>query len=427
MTKFNTVSATEAAKHLAQRAITAEALVRDCLARIEEREPTVQAWAFLDPELALEQARELDRGPSRGPLHGLPVGVKDIFDTFDMPTEYGSPIYKGHRPAADAAVVALTRRAGGVILGKTVTTEFATFPPGKTRNPLNAAHTPGGSSSGSAAGVADFMMPLAFGTQTAGSVIRPAAYCGVVGYKPTYNALARGGVKTGSDTLDTVGVFARSVADAAFFVSALTRRPELQASQWSGAAPRVGMCRTFEWTRTLPEMAEVMERAASALAKAGARVAEVSLPEPFAGMAAAQATIMRFEGACNRADELMRHPDKLHPKLAELCRQGFEITGSEYAHAQALAGECRGRLAEAFGDCDVLLAPAAPGEAPEGITSTGDPVMNAVWTLLYAPCVTVNAGKGPKGLPVGLQAVGRIADDARTLAAAEWIQLRLMR
>lgn len=425
MSSLNALSALEAARRLSERRITAESLLRDCLERIAEREPVVGAWAFLDRELALSQARALDRGAIAGLLHGLPVGVKDIFDTCDMPTEYGSRIYAGHRPAADAATVGLTRMAGGVVLGKTVTTEFATFPPGKTRNPLNPEHTPGGSSSGSAAGVADFMMPLAFGTQTAGSVIRPAAYCGVVGYKPTYNMLARGGIKLGSDTLDTIGVFARSVADAAFFVSALARRPDLRVQEGSGAAPRVGLCRTFEWPHTQPEMATAMEHARSVLEQSGARVSEIALPEPYSGMLAAQRTIMAYEGAANRSDELRRHPEQLHPRLAESMRQGMTVSGEAYERAQLVARDCRSRLPEVFADCDVLLAPAAPGEAPPGLGSTGDPIMNAVWTLLYTPCVSVTAMKGPRGLPVGLQVVGRAGDDRRTLAAADWIERRL--
>jgi Asp-tRNA(Asn)/Glu-tRNA(Gln) amidotransferase A subunit family amidase len=427
MSSLNALSALEAAHRLSERRITAEALLRACLERIAERESVVGAWAFLDPELALAQARALDRGAIRGMLHGLPVGVKDIFDTCDMPTEYGSRIYAGHRPAADAGIVGLTRMAGGVVLGKTVTTEFATFPPGKTCNPLNPKHTPGGSSSGSAAGVADFMMPLAFGTQTAGSVIRPAAYCGVVGYKPTYNMLARGGIKLGSDTLDTIGVFARSVADAAFFAAALARRPELMLEESPGAAPRVGPCRTLAWPKIEPETGTAMEHAHSLLARAGAPVTEVALPELYSGMAAAQKTIMSYEGAANRSDELRRHPDKLHPRLAESLRQGMAVSGDAYERAQRLAREGRSRLAEVFADCDVLLAPAAPGEAPQGLASTGDPIMNAVWTLLYTPCISVTAMQGPRGLPVGLQVVGRAGDDRRTLAAADWIQRRLGR
>ena len=424
MTKLNTLGAVELARRLARREITAQALLEDCLERISAREPEVQAWAFFDAERAREQARALDAGPVRGPLHGLPVGVKDIFDTFDMPTEYGSAIYRGHRPASDCSCVALARRAGALILGKTVTTEFATFPPGKTRNPHNPAHTPGGSSSGSAAGVADFMMPLAFGSQTAGSVIRPAAYCGAVGYKPSYNVIARGGAMLGSDTLDTIGVITRSVADAGLFVGALTRRTELTLDKPLEAQARVAICRTHEWDRALPESLEALKNAASALSKAGARVSETALPASFSGMQAAQATIMSYEGACNRADELNRHPELMHPMLLESCRKGLSVPIEEYTAALALAQRCRDELPAVFGDFDVLLAPSAPGEAPDAST-TGAPVMNQVWTLLHLPCITVPAGKGPKGLPVGVQVIGRLDQDAGTLAAAQWIQNHL--
>ena len=421
MNKLHTLSAVEAARRISERSLSAESYARACLERIAEREPLVQAFAYFNAGQVIAQARVLDACAIQGPLHGLPIGVKDIFDTFDMPTEYGSAVYQGHRPAADAAVVALTRHLGGIIVGKTVTTEFATFPPGKTRNPHNTAHTPGGSSSGSAAGVADDMFPLAFGTQTAGSVIRPAAYCGVTGYKPSFGTLSRGGVQTSSDTLDTVGLFSRSIEDAAYFIAALTRRPELQLKPWTGSAPHIGICKGFQWSRVQPEMAAAMHNTAATLAKAGAIVKEITLPARFEGMSQAQATIMSYEAGVNRADEVLRHSEKMDPLLAEQCRKGLTVRGEDYAAAQTLARECRARFTDAFADCDVWLAAAAPGEAPEGLAYTGDPIMNGVWTLLYAPCITVNTGAGPKGLPVGLQVVGRIADDARTLAVADWI------
>lgn len=424
MNGLNELSAIELARRIERREVTAEAVARACLERIAAREPVIGAFAWLNADHFLAQARALDAGAIRGPLHGLPVGVKDIFDTFDMPTEYGSRVYTGHQPAADAAVVALTRRKGGVIAGKTVTTEFATFPPGKTANPRNPKHTPGGSSSGSAAGVADGMFPLAFGTQTAGSVIRPAAFCGVTGYKPTFGLLARGGVKTGSDSLDTVGVFARSPADAGYFAAALSRRGDLHFKPLT-TAPRVGLCQTFQWPKVQAEMIAAMARAASTLGAAGAKVRDLALPARFEGMAAAQATVMSYEGAANRADDALRNGAKMDPRLVEQCMRGFAVKAEDYVAAQQLAAECRAQLDAAFGDCDVLLTPAATGEAPEGLHSTGDTVMNGVWTLLYTPCVTVTAGEGPKGLPVGLQVVGRIGDDARTLAAAQWIGERL--
>ncbi len=423
----NRLSAVDAARLLGRRELSAEALLRACLERIAAREQTVQAWAYIDEGQALEQARALDRGAVRGPLHGLPVGVKDIFDTFDMPTQYGSPIYQDHRPVADASSVALTRRAGGVILGKTVTTEFATFYPNKTRHPHNPAHTPGGSSSGSAAGVADWMMPLAFGTQTAGSVIRPASFCGVVGYKPTYNMLQKSGVKPESDTLDTIGLFGRSVPDVALFAAALTGFARLQGAAAQGAgAPRIGVCRTYEWNRAQPETISAMERAASGLAAAGAKVSDFTLPASFAGLLAAHQAILWYELARCFADEFTRHPELLSAPLRERCAQGYAVDPSDYTKALDLGRACRAQLNDAFGDCDVLLAPAAPGEAPLGLGSTGDPVMNAVWTLLHAPCVTVPVATGPNGLPVGLQAVGRIGDDGRTLACAQWMHEKLV-
>ena len=408
----NRLGAKEAAGLIERGELKAEALVRSCLERIEQREPDVRAWAWLDEQLALQQV-----SAAAGVMRGIPVGVKDIFDTADMPTQYGSRIYLGHRPRADCAPVALTRKAGGVILGKTVTAEFATFVPGRTRNPHNLDYSPGGSSSGSAAAVADFMVPLAFGTQTAGSVIRPGSYCGVVAYKPTYNLLPRAGVKANADSLDTVGVYARSVPDVAFFIGALTGRTDLDRSV---DRPRIGMCRTWDWDRVQPDMGCAFEQAMKLL-----RAPEQRLPDSFKGLRAAHTSILRFEGARCLADEYRRFPELLDPALRKRVEDGFVIPWEEYAAALQVARHCRATINEAFGDYDVLLAPAATGEAPLGLASTGDVSMNVIWTLLHTPAVSVPAGKSPKGLPLGLQVVGRIGDDARTLACAEWIHSRL--
>jgi len=237
----------EAARQIAERQLTAEALTAAYLDRIAARETVVGAWQYLDRERALAAARQRDAEPTRGPLHGIPIAVKDLIDTVDMPTAYGSSIYRGHRPAADASCVALARAAGAVVLGKTVTTEFAAFTPGKTANPRNPAHTPGGSSSGSAAAVADGMVPLAFGSQTAGSIIRPAAYCGCIGYKPSFGLINRAGVKPLADSLDTIGVFAGTVEDAAFFAGVLSERPALRHLVVPSKAPRFGLYRTQMW------------------------------------------------------------------------------------------------------------------------------------------------------------------------------------
>jgi Asp-tRNA(Asn)/Glu-tRNA(Gln) amidotransferase A subunit family amidase len=412
MIEPNRLGAKEAAALIERGELKPQALVQSCLERVAAREAVVQAWAFLDETHALSQLES-----AHGELHGVPVGVKDIFDTFDMPTQYGSRIYLGHRPRADSAPVALTRAAGGVILGKTVTAEFATFVPGKTRHPHNPAYTPGGSSSGSAAAVADFMVPLAFGTQTAGSVIRPASFCGVIACKPTYNLLPRAGVHPNADSLDTVGVYARSVEDAAFFLDALLGRDDLEGTI---DQPRIGSCRTWEWDHVEAPMAAAFERSERKL-----EARELRLPDSFRGLRAAHTAVIKYEGARALADEYRRFADLLDPALRRRCDEGYAIDAREYQDALLLAMRCRATLDDAFGDCDVLIAPAAPGEPPKGLGTTGDPVMNVVWTLLHVPCVSVPIGKGPNGLPLGLQVIGRIGDDARTLACAEWIHSRL--
>lgn len=399
------LGARQAARLIERGELSAEALLRSCLERIEERDFAVKAWAFIPSTHSTN---------ARGPLWGVPVGVKDIFDTHDMPTEYGSPIYAGHRPRTDAAAVALTRRAGGVILGKTVTCEFATLVPSRTRNPRDLSRTPGGSSSGSAAAVADCMVPLAFGTQTAGSVIRPASYCGVVGCKPSYNLLPPAGTKANAHSLDTVGVLARSVEDAAFFTAALTGRADLERSI---ERPRIGVYRGGPMQ---PEMTDLLERAASAL-----EAREARLPRPYDTLRQAATAIHRYEGARSLADEYTRFSGKLDPLLRQRCDLGFAVDPAEYARAVRLAAETRAMLDPYFGDCDVWIAPAATGEAPAGLASTGDSAMNVVWTMLHLPCVAVPAGRGPNDLPLGLQVIGRIGDDARALACAAWIHSRL--
>jgi Asp-tRNA(Asn)/Glu-tRNA(Gln) amidotransferase A subunit family amidase len=411
MNEPNRLGAKQAAQRIERGELVAEELLRSCLERIAARENEVRAWTYLVPRIALAQAKAAD-----APLHGLPVGVKDIFDTHDMPTEYGSRIYAGHQPRADAASVALARRAGATIVGKTATCEFATFVPAMTRNPHDPARTPGGSSSGSAAAVADFMVPLALGTQTAGSVIRPGAYCGVVAYKPTYNFLPRAGVKAQADSLDTLGVFTRSVEDAAFFMARLTGRPGLEGST---EGPRIGFCRTHQWDAVQPEMAQCLEGAARKLS-----LREAVLPESWRPLRAAHMAILWYELARSLADEYLRFPDLMDARLRECCAAGFAADADEYVAALKLAADCRARLDEAFGDFDVLLAPAATGEAPLG-EATGDPVMNMVWTLLHTPCVSLPAGRGPNGMPLGLQVIGRPGDDAHTLACAAWIESRL--
>jgi Asp-tRNA(Asn)/Glu-tRNA(Gln) amidotransferase A subunit family amidase len=416
------LSACGAAHQLAQRTLRAEDLVRDCLERIDARESQVQAWTHVAREAALARAKALDQGAHQGLLHGLPIGVKDLIATFDMPTSYGSPIYAGHQPANDATCVALARAAGAVVLGKTVTTEFATFQPNQTRNPHNLAHTPGGSSSGSAAAVADGMVPLALGTQTAGSLMRPAAYCGVVAFKPSFGGINRAGVKPLSDTLDTVGTIARNVADVALFAAALSGRTSWLVrplAEHVSRPLRVGMCHTYEWAHALPETQAAMQNAADAIrAHAGMVLRDVQLPVDFQQLAQAQTYIQLAEQAQCFAYERLNHWAQLSPRLQGIVQAGLAVTIEQYDQAQALVARCRAQLAEVFQDVDVLLTPSAPGAAPLGLDNTGDPVFCRIWTVLHTPTVNIPAGFAPNGMPVGLQVVGAVGSDGFTLAAA---------
>ncbi len=421
----NEWTAVQALGRIADGACTASVLVEACLARIEAREPVVGAWEHIDPEKVRARVHQVERGGAGGPLQGIPVGIKDLFDTADLPTGYGSPIYRGHRPAWDASCVALLRAAGAVVLGKTVTTEFAVYHPGKTANPHDPGHTPGGSSSGSAAAVADGMVPLALGSQTAGSVIRPASFCGVVGYKPTFGWVARAGAKALSDSLDTIGWFARSVADAALLASVLCGRPALGDPPPLETAPRIGTCRTHEWPLAGPATVAALGEASERLAASGTSQDLLELPDAFRGLAEAQSVIMAYEAARSLAFEHRCHGDRLSPELREIIDAGNACSPERYDDAQELARACRASLDEVFGPRDALLVPSARGEAPRGLSFTGDPVFNRSWTLLGVPCVNLPGLCGPQGLPVGVQLVGRPGQDERLLAVARWAEARL--
>lgn len=421
---LNQISAADAAAAIAAGKLTSEALVDACLARIRERENAVQAWACVDPEHALRQARARDRESPRSRLHGVPVGVKDVIDTCDLPTEYGSPIYKDHRPACDAASVAQVRELGGVILGKTVSTEFATRHPNKTRNPHDPQRTPGGSSSGSAAAVADCMVPIAFGTQTSSSIIRPAAYCGVIGYKPSFGLLNRAGLKFLSESLDTLGTLTRSVADAALIAEELSGMAPADFGDVAALRPRVGFCRTPWWGQTDDATRASLEQAVRTLAAAGAQVTEVELDTDFAGLADTQIALSAYEFYRALAHERTRHPELISASLTARIAAGGKVTRPQYEAAVALAARCRARIADVFRAYDVLIAPSAPGEAP-GIESTGEPIFGLMWTLLHLPCMTLPHGKGPAGLPLGLQVVAPYGRDTALFLNSEWVQRAL--
>ena len=426
MNKLNRLSAAEAARQIAAGRITSEQLVRACLSRIAARESEVQAWAHSDPDAAIAQARAVDSAGAKGVLGGVPVAFKDVIDTADMPSQYNSPIYRGNRPRTDAACVALVRNAGGIVLGKTVTTEFAWRVPGPTRNPHNLAHTPGGSSSGSAAAVADFMVPLAFGTQTGGSTIRPAAYCGIVGYKPSFGTINRAGLKALAESLDTIGVMARTVEDCALLAHAVSGRTLPDFGAVLTRAPRIGLCRTSRWKDASPEVQALLESTAAVLSGKGAEVHEVELPSDFDRLYEDQVLIMNFEAARGLAWERFKHPDLLSDHLRETLADAAAMPREKYDEAMHHARICRQVLAGSFANCDVLLTPSAPGEAPVGIENSGSSLFNRAWTLLGVPCVTLPAGRGASGLPLGVQLVGNYDDDERVLLAAEWVRRACM-
>jgi Asp-tRNA(Asn)/Glu-tRNA(Gln) amidotransferase A subunit family amidase len=421
--RLNELPAWQAAALLQRRELRAQDLLRACLERIELREPDVQAFVALAADAALAQARALDAGALRGPLHGLPLGVKDLFDTADLPTAYGTPIYAGHRPAADAAAVALCREAGAVLLGKTVSTELATMQPGSTRNPHDLAHTPGGSSSGSVAAVADFMLPLALGTQTAGSIIRPAAYCGVVGYKPSLGRVPRAGIKLQSESCDTAGGFGRSVRDVALLGAALLGDPRLNDPR-APEAPRIGLAPTPQWPQADADTQHVWAEAVRTLAPLAADCRDADLPEGFADLVGLQKAVMCFEAARSLTHERVHHRERLSPALRAMLDEGLAIDGPAHArHLQAVT-QGRARIDALFERHDVLLTPSTIGTAPL-LDTTGDPLFCRAWSLLGLPCVHLPFGRGAKGLPVGLQLVGRHGEDHRLLAAAQWVHERL--
>ncbi|MDO8976226.1 amidase [Reyranella sp.] len=418
------ITALEAVAAIEAGTLTSERLVRGCLDRIAERDGVVKAWAHLDPDQAIAQARAADAA-SGGLLRGIPVGVKDIIDTYDMPTGHNSPIFEGKVPFGDAACVALCRTANAVIMGKTVTTEFANRHAGATTNPHNAAYTPGGSSSGSAAAVADGHVPLAFGTQTGGSVIRPAAYCGVVGYKPTFGDFSRVGIKMQCHSVDTLGLMARTLDDIALFRAAVLKLPPVRIDRDIGR-PRIGVCRSPVWDKAEPETKALIEQTATRLSDKGASVIDVAFAAPFADIIDDHAAITGFESVRNYADERVRNPDKLSDELMNgPMKRGLAVSFERYVAAQRKATAFKAHVDSLFDRVDLLLTPSAPGEAPQGIAFTGDPVFNSIWTLAGTPCVTLPAGTGPRGLPLGVQLVGLRHADDRLLSLAAWVAAHL--
>jgi Asp-tRNA(Asn)/Glu-tRNA(Gln) amidotransferase A subunit family amidase len=399
---------------------------------IEELEGDIKAWEFIDPEYALYQAGQADKrraeGLALGPLHGIPVGVKDIFDTFDMPTENGTVLHRGRRPSRDSFAVSLLRGAGAVILGKTVTAELAYYAPGKTANPHNPRHTPGGSSSGSAAAVAAGMVPLAVGTQTNGSIIRPASFCGVIGFKPTHGTISRSGVLHQSWHLDQVGVFANSAEDAAVAADTLMRfdaadrsmRPCARANLYdfifSDLAPgKIGFVKTPVWNQAEPWMMEAFET----LARKLDNCAEVGLPKSFDEAVEMHKTIMEADFAYSFKDLYDRGKESLSPMFCGAVERGREVTAVAYNRAVESITRFNRELEDIFSEYDIILTPATPGAAPEGLDTTGSPIFCTIWTLCGVPAVSLPIMKSESGLPVGVQLIGRKQEDGRLLSAAK--------
>lgn len=417
------LTAAEAATRLSANEITSEALVRDCLARIEAREPGIGAWAYIDPAYALDQARARDSEARKSALHGVPIGIKDVIDTEDMPTGHGSPIYAGDRPKRDSACVAALRAAGMVLLGKTVTTEFASPYPAGTRNPHDPARTPGVSSSGSGAAVADFHVPCANGTQTGGSVIGPAAYCGVYGYKASLDGLDRGGIRHCKPSIDTLGFMARSVEDLVLLRAASHGRSAQAA--FGAEAPRIGICRTQHWDRAEPCMQAAIELAGTLLAKAGCRVADIALPREVAEAEPQFDILTSWEAAQALEREARDHLDTFNPWNRDRVVFARTLTEERYIEAKRRLAAARAALETVFEDVDVLLTPPRTGEAPVGIEGVRPSPFNAVWTQMYTPCVTLPLFQGPNGMPLGIQVVGAEGSDDTTLSHAGWIDRAL--
>jgi Asp-tRNA(Asn)/Glu-tRNA(Gln) amidotransferase A subunit family amidase len=422
---LNLLTAAELSGKLEQKQTTSVAIVQDCLERIAAREPDIRGWAYLDPEAALSQARACDAQPRRSRLHGIPIGIKDIFDTYDMPTAYGSAIYKDFRPTMDTAVVGLMRRAGMVILGKCRTTEFASPVPVGVRNPHDFTRSPGVSSSGSAAAVADYMTPLALGSQTGGSTILPAAFCGVVGYKASLTGLDRGGVRHLRPTLDTMGLFARSVADIAALRSVLCGvEPAAPVRDVRGA--RIGVCRTASWSQAQPESVHALESAARSLAAAGAKIHDVEMPAVFTDINQSFNVISGVEALRAMALEARDHFSTLNHWIKDSLNAAKRVDQTQFDKAQWHVVQCQQAMAEVFKGCDAIITPSTSGEAIADVVSVSNSAFNRIWTLLHVPCVTIPAFEGPNGMPVGLQVVGPVGDDDRIIALSQGIADTLM-
>jgi len=419
MTHANELDATELVRLTHSGALSVTGVARSIIARVEARDDDVRAYAYFDSDHVLEQARALDANPVKGPLHGVPVGVKDVIATFDMPTQHNTARYEGSRPGVDAACVDILRMAGALIVGKTVTTEFAaTARGGPTRNPKALDCTPGGSSSGSGAAVADFQATIALGTQTGGSTIRPASFCGIYGWKPTWNSVSREGLKMYAATLDTLGLYARSADDLALLAD-VYEIDALEGPAIHGlAGARIGVCRTPVWPKALAATQSAMSQAIARLQSAGATVTDLTLPEPFDRLPDAHRKIMRREGRSAFLNEYRATPD-IHEEFKATVENRDNFSVADTRAAYCLADQCRASFDDIASDYDIILTPSTTGEAPLGHAMTGDASFNSIWTLLQVPVVNVPGFVADNGRPVGLSLTARRYQDRKVIAYAK--------
>lgn len=419
-------SVVDLSRALEQGELTSERLVSAIVDRIEAREDDVRAWAYFNPDQAVEEARRLDRTPRLGPLHGIPVAIKDIIDTADMPTAYGSPIYKDYRPGIDASPVAAVRAGGGLVLGKTVTAEFAHRLPGPTRNPHDLERTPGGSSSGSAAAVADGMVPISLTTQTTASTIRPASFCGLVGYRPSFGMIGCMGVRQSSPSFDSVGILARTVEDCALLRDVLLEVPTRLPSGDPGRVPRIGFCRTPFWHKVDPEAQAVLEKAVGNIAASGAQIVEVETPPAFAEVQNAHRCVSSYELVRSLTAERREHFEMLSPCLREgRLADGFQIGAERYIAAIETLEKARIAAHGFFEPFDFIVCPSASGIAPKGLGSSGVSDFCVLWTALHTPAITVPLSVRIEDMPLGLQLVSRRGSDLRLFDFAKWVERRV--
>lgn len=418
---LNQMGFAQMAREIRDGKVSAEAIMQSCLERIDQRESEVGAFISFDAEAALAAARLADQTAPKGPLHGVPFGIKDIIDTDQFPTGWGTTFYDGYQPTRNASCVEMFIRAGGIPFGKTVTTEFAYFKPGKTANPHNLGHTPGGSSSGSAAAVAAYMLPFGFGSQTAASLIRPASYCGIPGYKASHGSFDLQGVMSLSPSLDTLGFLAREVEDFELARSVLCGSTPAEMPDTEDSPLRISLFRGAHWIDGSLEMRDVCQRAIDALKAAGAQTGELACPEVFKELTEAQKTVMAYDVAHARIFEYSRYADQISPQFRDLFESGLAVSRTDFQNACTIRNRAARILESFFVDTDVILTPAAPGEAPAGLDATGDPLFSRSWNLLQVPCVSIPYGKGPNGLPLSVQLIGRMGADDDLLAAAKWV------